>query len=372
MQQDKIEVSVIMPCLNEAKTVGICVRKAQGVFKRHRINGEVIIVDNGSTDNSVEIAKKEGAKIVHQPVRGYGSAYLKGIEEAEGNFIIIGDADDTYDFSEIDKFVNRLRDEFEFVSGSRLKGHIKKGAMSWLHRYIGNPGLTWLLNLIFKSRLSDAYCGFKAFTREAYKRMNPLSLGMEFCLELVIKSSLFSLKSTEIPITLYARQGESKLRTFRDGWRSLRFIFLFSPNYLFLLPGTMLFILGVFLLALTNDFKSIMLGGLGTILGFQILIMWLFARQYSSIEGYTPKTRFLKRFYRYCKIEHGIMLGFLLFIAGLVINFHFLGRGINYMEEYTKTKIFLLSFILIIFGIQTVLASFFISLLGLKDKDSLW
>lgn len=227
MLSEEKEVSLVMPCLNEEKTVGVCIRKAQEAFKRYRINGEIIVVDNGSTDNSVKIAKEERARIIHQPIRGYGSAYLKGIEEAKGKFIIIGDADNTYDFLEIDKFVDQLRHGFEFVSGSRLNGHIEKGAMPWLHRYIGNPGLTWLLNVLFKSRFSDAYCGFKAFTKKAYKRMNPLSRGMEFCLELVIKSSLFKLERTEVPITLHTRQGESKLRTFRDGWRSSRFIVSF-------------------------------------------------------------------------------------------------------------------------------------------------
>ena len=217
MEQDKIEVSIVMPCLNEEKTVGICVRKAKEALKKHGINGEVIVADNGSIDNSIEIAKREGAKTVYQPVKGYGSAYLKGIEEAKGRFIIIGDSDDTYDFSEIGQFVEKLRDGFEFVSGSRFKGHIEKGAMPWLHRYVGNPGLTWLISFIFKARFSDVYCGFKAFTKEAYKKINPLSRGMEFCLELVIKSSLLNLKRTEIPITLYARQGESKLRTFLNG-----------------------------------------------------------------------------------------------------------------------------------------------------------
>jgi len=369
MAQDKIEVSVVMPCLNEEKTVVICIKKAKEALKKHRINGEVVVVDNGSTDNSVEIAKREGAKIIHQPVRGYGSAYLKGIEEAEGKFIIIGDADDTYNFSEIGKFVEQLRDGFEFVSGSRFKGHIEKSAMPWLHRYIGNPGLTWLISFIFKSCFSDVYCGFKAFTKEAYKRISPLSRGMEFCLELVIKSSLLNLKRTEIPITLYARQGKSKLRTFLDGWRSLRFILLFCPNYLFLLPGITLFVLGIFLLGLSNNFRLIILGSLGIILGFQILIMWFFASEYSFTEGYTLKAVFFERFYRYCKLEQGIMLGFLLFVTGIGLNFYFPGKIFDYTEEYTKTKIFLSGFILIILGIQIVLASFFISLIGLKDKN---
>jgi len=369
MEQGKIEVSIVMPCLNEEKTVGICVKKAKEALKKYGINGEVVVADNGSGDNSVEIAKKEGAKTIHQSVRGYGSAYLKGIEEAEGKFIVIGDADDTYDFSEIGKFVEQLRNGFEFVSGSRFRGHIEKGAMPWLHRYLGNPGLTWLISFIFKSRFSDVYCGFKAFTKEAYKKISPLSRGMEFCLELVIKASLLNLKRTEIPVTLYIRQGKSKLRTFLDGWRSLRFILLFCPNYLFLLPGTALFIFGAFLLSLSNNFKLIISGSLGIILGFQILIIWLFASEYSFTEGYTLKTAFFKRFYRYCKLEQGIMLGFLLFVIGIGSNFYFLGNGFNCTEEITKTKIFLSSFILIMFGIQITLASFFISLIGLKDKN---
>jgi len=363
MEQNNIEVSVVMPCLNEEKTVGICVRKASQALEKLGISGEVIVADNGSSDNSIEMARKEGARIVNQPIKGYGSVYLKGIEEAKGKFIIIGDSDDTYNFSEIGKFVEKLRNGFEFVSGSRFKGHIAKGAMPWLHQYIGNPGLTWLIGFVFKARFSDVYCGFKAFTKEAYKKINPLSRGMEFCLELVIKSSLLNLKRAEIPITLDARQGESKLRTFLDGWCSLRFILLFCPNYLFLLPGLALFILGVSIFGLSDNFKLISLGGLGIILGFQILILWLFASEYSFTEGYTLKTAFFKRFYRYCKLEQGILLGFLLFAAGIGLNF-------SKAYEYADAKLFLSSFILMVFGIQVVMASFFISLIGLKDKNA--
>jgi len=369
MQPNSIEFSLVMPCLNEEQSVGECVKKAKMAFKRYGMNGEIIVVDNGSTDNSADIAKKEGAIVVAEPVRGYGSAYLGGIKNARGKYIIMGDADNQHDFFEMDKFVNRLREGYEFISGTRLKGNIKEGAMSWLHRYIGNPGLTWLLKVFFKYGFSDAYCGYKAFTKDAYNRMKPLSRGMEFCLELGIRSSLLDLNRTEVPVTMSAREGKTKLRTFRDGWRSLRFILLFSPNYLFLLPGTILFAVGAALLYWAKNFNTIMLGSLGMILGFQTLVMWLFAKEYSFIEGYTRKAEFFKKFYKYCNLERGIILGVLLFAAGLAINFYFLPQGFNYAGSLIATKWFFSGFMMIIFGIQIVLASFFISLLGLKDKD---
>lgn len=217
-----VEVSVVMPCLNEAETIGLCVQKSLQALKQNNLCGEVIVADNGSTDNSANIAQKLGAKVVHQPKRGYGSAYLTGFAAAKGKYIVMGDSDNTYDFSQLSNFLQPLRQGYDLVIGSRLKGQILEGAMPWLHRYIGNPILTGILNLLFQAGVSDAHCGMRAFTREAYDKMQLRTTGMEFASEMVIKAAKAKLNIAEIPITYYSRKGQSKLRSFRDGWRHLR------------------------------------------------------------------------------------------------------------------------------------------------------
>jgi len=239
-----MELSIVMVCLNEEKTVGACVKKALKAIRKNMLEGEIILVDNGSADKSAEIAEREGARVILENNKGYGRAYRLGISAANGRYVIIGDSDATYDFSEIMKFVKPLREGYEFVNGSRIKGKIHKGAMPVLHRYIGNPMFSFILNLFFKTNFSDAYCGIKAFRRQAYERMKFISLGMEFSLELIINASRLGLKRTEVPVVLHTRKGVSKLRTFVDGWRSLALILIYSPSYLFFVPGIMAFSVG--------------------------------------------------------------------------------------------------------------------------------
>ena len=241
----EIEVSVVMPCLNEEETIGACIEKAQNTLNELGIQGEIVIADNGSTDTSVEIAERLGARVVHQPLQGYGAAYLAGIAAAAGQYIIMGDSDDTYDFTDLERFITPLRNGYDFVIGNRLKGKILRGAMPPLHRYIGNPVLTGILNLLFRSGISDAHCGMRSFTQEAYQQMELRTTGMEFASEMIIKAIKADLKIEEIPITYYPREGESKLNSFRDGWRHLRFMLMLSPTYLFLIPGILLFLLGL-------------------------------------------------------------------------------------------------------------------------------
>jgi glycosyltransferase involved in cell wall biosynthesis len=237
---DKPLVSVVMPCLNEEAAIGACIEKIQRTFATAGIPGEIVVCDNGSTDASVAIAERMGARVVHQPRRGYGNAYLKGFAAARGEYLIMGDADDTYDFSLIPQFLDALRNKgFDFVTGSRyLAGGDKH--VTGLHRFVGNPALTAILNFLFSTRYTDVYCGFRGFSRAAYDRIHPVSPGMEFNLELAINARLAGLNVTEIPIELGPRKGESKLRTFRDGWRSLRMMLLYSPNQLFFVPGGIL------------------------------------------------------------------------------------------------------------------------------------
>jgi glycosyltransferase involved in cell wall biosynthesis len=320
-------VSVVMPCLNEEAAIGACIEKIQRTFVQAGIAGEIVICDNGSTDTSVAIAERLGARVVHQPVRGYGNAYLKGFAAARGKYLVMGDADDTYDFTMIPQFLHALRDQgVDFVTGSRYLegGHAHITA---LHRWFGNPALTRTLNLLFGTRYTDVYCGFRAFSREAYDRIQPVSPGMEFNLELAINAGLAKLRTAEIPITLAPRKGESKLRTFRDGWRSLRMMLLYSPNKLFFVPGGLLLTLGL-VIHLAVLLGLVRFGGrpaagvtavfatIFSVVGFEILSLGLHAKTYSWSRRFDQDNRALAGFYRRFKLEGGLLLGGGLILLG--------------------------------------------------------
>lgn len=317
-------VSVVMPCLNEEAAIGPCIEKIQRTFAEAAIDGEIVVCDNGSTDDSVAIAERMGARVVHQPRRGYGNAYLKGFASAAGRYLVMGDADDTYDFTMIPEFVHALDTEgHQFVTGSRYLGG-GDAQITALHRYFGNPALTRILNLLFGTRYTDVYCGFRAFSRETYEIIRPVSPGMEFNLELAINAGLAGLRVKEIPIVLAPRKGESKLRTFRDGWRSLRMMLLYSPNKLFLAPGIALLALGLalhlaVLLGLVR-FGGRPAGGVTavfatifSVVGFEILSLGLHAKTYSWSRRFDPDNRVLAGFYRRFTLETGLLLG-----AGLI------------------------------------------------------
>jgi glycosyltransferase involved in cell wall biosynthesis len=239
MSEATPEVSVVMPCLNEAETLPICIRKARAALERTGIAGEIVVADNGSTDGSIEIAKSLGARVVHVARRGYGAAYLGGLEEARGRYIVIGDSDDSYDFGDLERFVTPLREGYDAVIGTRLRGTILPGAMPPLHRYLGNPVLTGILNLFFHVGVSDAHCGMRSFTREAFRRLELRTTGMEFASEMIVKMAKARMRIAEVPIVYHpdGRTRSPHLRSFRDGWRHLRFMLLYSPKWLFLIPG---------------------------------------------------------------------------------------------------------------------------------------
>jgi glycosyltransferase involved in cell wall biosynthesis len=375
-------VSVVMPCLNEEAAIGACIEKIQRAFAAAGIPGEIVVCDNGSTDASVAIAERMGARVVHQPHRGYGNAYLKGFAEARGEYLIMGDADDTYDFSLIPRFLDGLRNKgFDFVTGSRyLAGGDKH--VTGLHRFVGNPALTAILNFLFSTRYTDVYCGFRGFSRAAYDRIRPVSPGMEFNLELAINARLAGLKVSEIPIELGPRKGESKLRTFRDGWRSLRMMLLYSPNQLFLVPGAGLLALGlgIHLLVLLGLVKfggrpaSGVTGVFATILsvvGFQILSLGLHAKTYSWSRRFDQNNRALAAFYDRFKLEVGLLLG-----AGLVL----LGTGIltALVIEWLRGNLLPLphpewaSFgaTLVIMGFSTIFTALFISAMSISKPPT--
>lgn len=374
-----VEVSIVMPCLNEQEAVASCVKQALDAFKENSVNGEVIVVDNDSTDNSRELAIQAGARLFLEKSRGYGRAYKLGMAEADGKYIVIGDSDGTYNFSSIIKFIEPLKNGYEFVNGSRLKGKIHKGAMPFLHRYFGNPLLSFLLNSFFKSGFSDVYCGMKAFTKEAYERIKPISPGMEFALELIINASRIDLKRTEVAIELFPRKGKSKLRPFKDAWRSLRFMLLFSPNYLFILPGGILFLLGSLgMISLLKgpvsffnhifDLHAMIFSSILVLLGFQLLNLGFFAKSYALSEGFERKNSFFTGFYKIFNLEKGILFGLLLVGFGLFMVFSIVKQWF-FLGALAQERRELFALIIIIIGIQIIFSSFLISLIGMKYKE---
>lgn len=371
-------VSVVMPCLDEEEAIGVCIEKIQRTFEAASIDGEIVVCDNGSTDASVDIARRMGARVVHEPNRGYGRAYLRGFASARGRYLVMGDADDTYDFTMIPEFLEALEDDgYDFVTGSRYLGHGGVNITA-LHRYFGNPALTRILNLLFGTRYTDVYCGFRAFSREAYERIRPVSPGMEFNLELAINAGLAGLRTKEIPIILTPRRGESKLRTFRDGWRSLRMMLLYSPNSLFLWPGALLLTLGLVthLLVLLGVVHfdgrpaagvTAVFGTIFSVVGFEILSLGLHAKTYSWSRRFDHENRFLSRFYEHFRLENGLLLGTGLVAVGgaiLIVN----------VVEWLQSDLLPLphpewvSFAatLVIIGCSTLFSSLFISAMSMS------
>jgi glycosyltransferase involved in cell wall biosynthesis len=374
------EVSVVIPCLDEEAGIGLCVRKALHAFAKHGIDGEVVVADNGSTDNSVELAEQAGARVVKEPRKGYGQAYLKAFGEAKGKYLIMGDADTTYDFGEIPAFVNKLREGHDYVSGDRFAGGIMPKAMPFSHRYIGNPFLTRVMNVFFKSGVSDAYCGMRGMTMSAYKKMDIRSTGWEFALEMAIKAGKTDLKKTDIPIKLYPREGESKLHTLRDGWRSLRFMLLLAPFYLFAVPGMILMTAGFILIAALASLPtslvgptflgaSIFVGSALLITGLDVIFLGLYSKIYAMHTKYEDGSKWLHSFFRYATLERGILVGVALFVIGFI-------PGASIVRHVTLAKTASLSEIqlaiigltLIIMGVQIIFGSFFVSILGIPRK----
>jgi glycosyltransferase involved in cell wall biosynthesis len=380
LEGQEIVVSVVMPCLNEEETLGACIVKAFEGIRKSGLPGEVIISDNGSTDRSVEIAIELGARVVHAPSRGYGNAYRAGFEAARGKYIIMGDSDDTYDFTEIDKFVEKLREGNEYVLGSRFAGTILPGAMPWLHQYIGNPVLTGILNFMFRLKSSDAHSGFRAFTKEAYTRMRLQTTGMEFASELVINAARAKLKVAEVPIIYYPRGGESKMRSFRDGWRHLRFMLMYSPDHLFLVPGAFIFLIGLvgmlFLLPGPQDigghivdYHFMFLFSALTLVGFQVLLTGFYAKAYAFTHRFAPDDRMIQLFYRYFSLEEWLIAGFVLFLVGLGIDIAIVFQwAANGYKNLFAVREALLALTLTVIGLQIVFSGFLLSILNINSK----
>ncbi|OIO61526.1 dolichol-P-glucose synthetase [Candidatus Woesearchaeota archaeon CG_4_10_14_0_2_um_filter_33_10] len=374
------EVSIVLPCLNEEATIGECIKKIKNVLKKENINGEIIVSDNGSTDNSIMIAKSLNARVINQPLKGYGAACLKGIHEARGKFIIMADSDATYDFLETPALLKPLRKGYDFVIGTRFKGTIKKDAMPWTHRYIGNPLLSGLVNLFFKANFSDVHCGFRAFTKKAFEKMNLKTTGMEFASEMVISASKNKLKIWEVPISYNKRKGRSKLRSFSDGWRHLRFILMYSPTYLFLVPGLFLFLVGLVGITVLRqgplsvsgfniDIHFMLLGSLITMLGYQIINLGLCARTYAITIGFEKHDKLIDFIAKYINLERGIILGLGVFLVGFFISLRILINWVHgNFSSMDEIRNIIFSMTILIVGVQTIFSSFFLSML-LVEKD---
>jgi glycosyltransferase involved in cell wall biosynthesis len=375
-----IEVSVVLPCLNEEQTLGTCINKIKEVFVKEAIKGEIIVVDNGSVDRSRQIAESLGVKLILEPQAGYGSAYLRGFKEARAEFIVMGDSDNTYDFYDIPKFIAALKRGYEFAIGSRFKGEIKKGAMSWTHRYIGNPILSGICRLFFHTRLSDIHCGMRAFTSGAYRKMRLSTLGMEFATEMVVNALQNNLKICEIPIHYHPRLGESKLNPLYDAWRHVRFMLLYCPLWLYFIPGMLGFITGIsILLLMLNgqfsffgrhwDIHLMVFASAACILSYQVLNLGVYAHTYAIRQGFLRYDALTLVFKRHFNLERGIILGGILFLIGAGINtFIFVEWFSRHFGALYRIRESILAMTLTVIGLQTIFSSFFLSLLFLERK----
>jgi glycosyltransferase involved in cell wall biosynthesis len=380
-----VEVSIVMPCLNEAETLAACIQKAQAAIENDGLSAEIIVADNGSTDGSQAIAKELGARLVTVARKGYGSALIGGIEAAQGQFVIMGDADDSYDFTAIEPLIARLRDGYDLVVGNRFLGGIEPGAMPWSHRWIGNPVLTLISRIFFHTPVGDAHCGMRGFRKDAYDRMHLRATGMEFASEMVIKASLKGMRIAEVPVALRpdGRTRPPHLRTWRDGWRHLRFMLLFSPRWLFLYPGLALFAVGVLLSALLLpgplrvggirlDVHTLLVAGFLALIGYQLVLFAVFTKIFAIRTGFHPPHPALQAVFRYVTLEVGLATGALMVLVGFVAlvlaaaSWSAIGFG-NLDPSLTMREV-IPAVVLLALGTQTVFASFFISILSI-DRD---
>jgi glycosyltransferase involved in cell wall biosynthesis len=381
-----VEVSIVMPCLNEAETLAACIQKAQSAIEKDGLSAEIIVADNGSTDGSPAIAKEFGARIVPVARKGYGSALIGGIEAARGEFVIMGDADDSYDFTAIAPLIEKLRGGYDLVVGNRFRGGIERDAMPWLHRWIGNPVLTFISRVFFHTPVGDMHCGLRGFRKDAFARMRLKATGMEFASEMVIKASLKRMRITEVPVTLRpdGRTRAPHLRTWRDGWRHLRFMLLFSPRWLFLYPGIALFAIGLIVGAALEmgpvkvgpfgfDISTLLLAGFCCLIGYQLVVFAVFTKVFAMREGFHPPNAAYAAMFRYVRLETGLVLGLLMIVLGVgglvlaVLSWQTMGFGV--LDPRTTMREVIPAAVLLTLGVQTVFASFFLSILGIDSEN---
>jgi len=383
-----VEVSIVMPCLNEADTIATCIEKAQRALAENNIAGEIIVADNGSSDESPSIASHMGVRLIRVEAKGYGHALMAGISEAHGKYVIMGDADDSYDFLEIPRYVEKLRQGFDLVQGCRLLsggGTILPGAMPFLHQWVGNPLLSKMARWMFRSPIHDVYCGLRGFSVQLYRELNQRCTGMEFATEMIVNASLRNKKICEVPITLHPDGRKSHaphLKTFRDGWRTLRFFLLYSPRWLFLIPGSLLIVLGLLgygvalpriaINGITFDAHTLLFSSLFVLLGYQSILFSIFAKTFAISEGLLPEDRLMKRFFELVNLERGLIVGVTAFAIGFVLLsmavYQWWQTNFGHLEYSETMRLIIPGATLTALGFQTVLSSFLVSLLGIRRR----
>jgi len=380
-----VELSIVMPCLNEAETLATCIQKAQRSLAENNVAGEIIVADNGSTDGSPELAERLGARVVNVQAKGYGNALMGGIAAARGRYVIMGDADDSYDFSALGPFIAKLREGHDLVMGNRFRGGIKPGAMSPLHRYFGNPVLTTIGRLFFRSPCGDFHCGLRGFSKSAVMNLDLQTTGMEFASEMVVKATLQGLRIAEVPTTL-SPDGRSRpphLRSWRDGWRHLRFLLLYSPRWLFLYPGSLLMVIGLGTMlwlvpgpqvigGVTFDVHTLLYAAVAIVIGFQSILFAVFTKVFAISEGLLPRDERLERAFRHVTLEVGVVVAIILILAGLA------GSAYAYwfwdqlsfgnLDPARTMRIVIPAVTSLTLGCQTLFSSFFLSILGLRRR----
>jgi len=380
-----MELTVVLPCLNEAETLAVCIRKAKASIEGLGIDGEVVIADNGSTDGSQDIARAEGARVVDVPIRGYGAALTAGIADAKGEFVIMGDADDSYDLSNLGPFVEALRGGADLVMGNRFAGGIEPGAMPALHRYLGNPVLTAVGRVLFRSPVKDFHCGLRGFRRDAILELDLRTTGMEFASEMVVKATLNNLNIVEVPTTL-SPDGRSRaphLRTWRDGWRHLRFLLLYSPRWLFLYPGMILFLVGLVMggVLLTGpiqigehalDVSALIYSMAAVLIGFQAMLFAAFSRAFVANEGLMPPSPGMQKAFKVLNLERGLIIGLLMLVLGVGLAIygliHWGSSDFGALNTRDAVRLAVPAATLSVLGFETIMGSFFLSVLGLSRR----
>jgi glycosyltransferase involved in cell wall biosynthesis len=381
--ESKIELSIVMPCLNEAETLASCITKAQSFLESNQVYGEIIIADNGSTDGSIEIAKSHNARLVHVKQKGYGSALRAGINSSKGTYTIMADADDSYDFSHLMPFLNELRNGYDLVKGNRFKGGIEKGAMPFLHKYLGNPVLSFIGRLFFKIKIGDFHCGLRGFSNEAYSKLDLRTTGMEFASEMIVKAKLNALSITEVPTKL-SKDGRTRaphLNTWSDGWRHLRFLMLYAPNWLFLFPGILTFIIGLTGLMLlikkpmvindiTFDVHTLLYASSLMLIGFQFILFYALTKIFAVENKLLPKSNRYQKLFKFLNLESGLIVGFLLLATGILLSYFgfssWKSTGFGQLNISTTLRTIIPAVMSLQLGIQIILFSLFFSVLGLK------
>ena len=387
-ESDQHEVSIVLPCLNEARTLEACLRKANLAIATHQLNAEIIVADNGSEDGSQAIALRCGARVIPVEERGYGAALMAGITQATGTYVIMADADDSYDFTAIFPFVTKLREGSDLVMGCRLPkagGTISPGAMPWLHRWLGNPVLSGIGRMFFHCPVTDFHCGMRAFRRSTIESLDLRATGMEFASEMVIKATVMGARITEIPITLHkdGRDRRPHLRTWRDGWRHLRFMLLYCPRWLFVLPGLFLFLTGMVggtllltgplnLGRVTFDTNTLLVAAMGTLVGFNLMTFGIFSKTFAISAGFLPKDTFFTKVFQFLSLEIGIFLGTITSLGGLAL----LVLGVLYWQSHNfgalsypeSLRLVIPGTTMLTLGIEMIFSSFLLSLLQMDHK----